>query len=121
MPAANQWTEHGVPSGGVGEGTEGTEGVCSPMEGATVSTGWISWSSRGLDHHGSSSICGRGRPCWHQWEEKPLVLPQCRGMLGQEGVVGWFGEQPHRGRGRDGGIEGFWRGDLKRGNNLKCK
>ena len=29
----------GVPDGGVGEGTEGAEGVCSPMEGATVSTG----------------------------------------------------------------------------------
>ena len=26
-----------VPDGGVGEGTEGSEGVCSPMEGATVS------------------------------------------------------------------------------------
>jgi hypothetical protein len=28
-----------VPDGGVEEGTEGPEGVCSPMEGATVSTG----------------------------------------------------------------------------------
>ena len=27
--------------GGVGEGTERAEGVCSPMEGATVSTGQI--------------------------------------------------------------------------------
>jgi hypothetical protein len=29
----------GVPNGGVEEGTEGAEGVCSSMEGATVSVG----------------------------------------------------------------------------------
>jgi hypothetical protein len=29
----------GVPDGGVGEGTEGAEGLCSPMEEATVSIG----------------------------------------------------------------------------------
>jgi hypothetical protein len=28
-----------VPNGGVGEGTEGAEGVCIPIEEATVSTG----------------------------------------------------------------------------------
>lgn len=39
MLSANHWTECVVPDGGVGEGTEGAEGVCSPMEGATVSTG----------------------------------------------------------------------------------
>ena len=38
MLSANHWTEHGVSNGGVGEGTEGAERVCSPMEGATVST-----------------------------------------------------------------------------------
>ena len=37
--AANYWTECRVPDGGVGKGTEGAEGVCSPVEGATVSTG----------------------------------------------------------------------------------
>ena len=31
MLAVNHWTEHGVPNGGVGEGTEGAEGVCNPM------------------------------------------------------------------------------------------
>ena len=36
---ANQWTECRVLDGGVGEGTEGAEWICSPMEGATVSTG----------------------------------------------------------------------------------
>jgi hypothetical protein len=30
-----------VPDGGVAEETEGAEGVCSPMEGATVLTGQI--------------------------------------------------------------------------------
>ena len=41
MLAANHWTEHGVPDGGVGEGTEGAEEVCSPMGGVTVPTGQI--------------------------------------------------------------------------------
>ena len=50
MLTANHWTEHRVPDGGVGEGTEGAEGVCSPMEGATVSTGQTPWSSWGLDY-----------------------------------------------------------------------
>jgi hypothetical protein len=37
MLAAKQWTEHGVPDGGVRERTEGAERVCSPMGGgATV-------------------------------------------------------------------------------------
>jgi hypothetical protein len=65
----NHWSECRVPDGGVGEGTEGAEGFCSPMEGATVSTGQTPWSSWGLDQqpnntdggtHGSSLICGRG-------------------------------------------------------------
>jgi hypothetical protein len=54
MFAANHWTERRVPDGGVGEGTEGAEEVCSPM-------GWGSnnvnppatphpGSSWGLDH-----------------------------------------------------------------------
>jgi hypothetical protein len=29
---ANHWTEHRVPDGGVGEGTEGVEQVCNPWE-----------------------------------------------------------------------------------------
>jgi hypothetical protein len=39
MLTANHWTELRVPDGAVGEETEGTEVVCSPMEGATISTG----------------------------------------------------------------------------------
>ena len=30
MHSANHWTEHGVPDGGIGEGTEGAEGVAAP-------------------------------------------------------------------------------------------
>lgn len=33
------WTELRVPDRGVGEGTEGPEGVCHPVGGARVSTG----------------------------------------------------------------------------------
>lgn len=63
----------GVPDGGVGEGTEGAEEVCSPMEGATVSTGQTPQSSQGLNHqlknthgatHGTGHLCGRRWPCW---------------------------------------------------------
>ena len=61
----------GVLDGGVGEGNEGAEGLCSPMKGATVLTGQIPWISKGLDHqrknthggaHGTGHICGRGWP-----------------------------------------------------------
>jgi hypothetical protein len=71
MLTANLWTEHRVPSGGVGEGTEGAEGVCSPIEGATVSTGHTPWSSWETDQrihiggtHGSGHIRGRRGSCW---------------------------------------------------------
>ena len=58
----------GFSDGGVGEGTEGAEGLCSPMKGATVLTGQIPWISKELDHqrkntHGGANgighICGR--------------------------------------------------------------
>jgi hypothetical protein len=39
MLEANHWTESWVLDEGVGERTEEAEGVPSPMEGATVSTG----------------------------------------------------------------------------------
>jgi hypothetical protein len=58
MLAANHWTEYRVPDGGIGEGTDKTEGVCSPMEGATVSTGQIPWSSWGQDHQPKSTHGG---------------------------------------------------------------
>ena len=58
----------GFSDGGVGEGNEGAEGLCSPMKGATVLTGQIPWISKGLDHqrknthggaNGTGHICGR--------------------------------------------------------------
>jgi hypothetical protein len=48
-------------------------GVCSPMEGVTVSIGQTYQSSQELDHeqknihevtHGTGHICGRRWPCW---------------------------------------------------------
>jgi hypothetical protein len=62
-----------VPGEGDGEGTEGAEGVYSPIEGATVSTGKTPRSSRGRDHQpknthgvtdGTGHICDRRWPCW---------------------------------------------------------
>jgi hypothetical protein len=59
----------GVLDGGVGEGTEGGERVCSPTGGTTVSTGLTPQSSQGLDYkpksthggtHGSGHVCSRG-------------------------------------------------------------
>jgi hypothetical protein len=73
VDAHSHWTEHRVPDGGVGEGTEVLEGFCSLMEGATVSTDQNPQNSWGLDHqpksthigrHGSGCICSRGWPCW---------------------------------------------------------
>jgi hypothetical protein len=67
-----------VPDGGVGEGTERAKGICSTMNGTTVSTGQIPWSSRGLDHqpentHGATHghICGR-RWLWTSMGEETL-------------------------------------------------
>jgi hypothetical protein len=95
MLTANHWTEHGIPDGGVGEGTEGAEGSCRPMREATASTSQKPQSSRGLDHqlknihggtHGSSCICGRGWPFW------TLVGGVALGPVGircLEGRSGW--------------------------------
>jgi hypothetical protein len=73
MPAANHWTEYGVPNGGVRERAEGAEGVCIPIGGTTNATNQITphhpQSSQGLNHqpksthggtHGSGCICNRG-------------------------------------------------------------
>jgi hypothetical protein len=47
MPVANHWTECGVPDGGVEEGTEGIEVVCSRKGGARVSISQAPGASRG--------------------------------------------------------------------------
>ena len=45
-------------------------------------------------------------------------MPQGRGTEGGEvGVVGWLEQHPHRNRGREDGIGGFWRGNQKK----ECK
>jgi hypothetical protein len=49
MLAANHWTEHGVPNGGVRKRTEVAEGACTPL-GRTISTNQTSQSSQGLNH-----------------------------------------------------------------------
>jgi hypothetical protein len=64
MLTAIHWAKHVrevvvvVPDGGVGEGSEGSEGIWSPLEGATVLTGQIPWSSLGLDQQPKSAHGG---------------------------------------------------------------
>ena len=67
MLAANHWTEHRVPNGGVRERTEGAEGVCNPIGRTTISTNQTPQNSQGLSHqqrstHDSSCICSREWP-----------------------------------------------------------
>jgi hypothetical protein len=60
----------GIPDGEVGEGTEGAEGVCRPMEGATISTGQIPKSSEELEHQQKNTNGGShvyGRICGREW------------------------------------------------------
>ena len=92
MLPANHWTEHRVPSGEVGERTEGAEGVCNHIERTTMSTNQIHQSSQGLNHqpksthggtHGSSCICSKGWPCLASMGGEGLgpVKPQCPSVL----------------------------------------
>ena len=81
MLTANHWTELRVPDGGFGEGTEGTEGVCS-LERATMSTGQTPWSSQGLNQQPKrmeqpmalAVYVSEDGLVGHLWEEQPLVL-----------------------------------------------
>ena len=68
---------------GVGEGTEGAEVVCSPMEGATVSTGQTpgapgDWTTNQRIHmEGPMALAtyvAEDGLAGHQWEERPLGL-----------------------------------------------
>ena len=125
-----------MQDGRVGEGIEGAEGVCSHMEGATVSIGQDPWSSQALDNqpksthggtHGTVHVCGRGWPCWTSVRGEALgpenigcpSVGECQG--GKTGVGGWVGQHPHRGRGREDEIRCFQTEDLERGNDLKFK
>ena len=83
MLAVNYWTEYRIPDGGVGEGTEGAEGVCSPMEGATVSTGQTprapgDWTTNQRIHMGGPMVLvtyvAEDGLVGHQWEERPSGL-----------------------------------------------
>jgi hypothetical protein len=111
-------------------------GDVQPHRLATVSVDQTPWSSRGLDHqpksthggtHGSSSICGRGWICWTsvggvtlrpEGVRCPSVW-ECQG--GKTAVGEWIGDHPYRGKGKEDGIGGFQRSNLKRGKLLKCK
>jgi hypothetical protein len=93
-----------VPDEGVGEWTEGAEGVWSPMGVAIVSTGQNPWNSQELDHRPKSTyggthvfgrICGRGWPCWTSVEGVALgpedlqcsSVKECQGW--KAGVGAW--------------------------------
>ena len=52
MLSASLWIEHRDPSGGVGEGAKGTEGVFSPTGGATVSTDQTPGRNEETEGHG---------------------------------------------------------------------
>jgi hypothetical protein len=98
-----------VLDGGVGEGTEGPEGVCSPMGKATVSTGQTP----------PPKLPGTG-PSTKEYMALATYVAEmalldtsgsCRGLMPQyknakagrqEWVDGWVGKNPHRGR--EGGI-----------------
>ena len=82
MLAVNHWIEHRVPNGGVGEGTE-AERVCSPIRGATVSTGKSpgapgDWTTNQRVHmEGPMALAtyvAKDGLVGHQWEQWPLNL-----------------------------------------------
>ena len=73
----------GIPSGEVGEVTKGADGVCSPMEGAIVSTGETpgapgDWTTKQRIHIGGPMVLAtcvaKDGLVGHQWEERPLSL-----------------------------------------------
>ena len=73
MLEANQWTEHRVPDGEFGEGTEGAEvGGAAPWgeqqyqlaRPPGASWVWTTNQSTNGGTHGSRCICSRGMPCW---------------------------------------------------------
>jgi hypothetical protein len=111
MLAANHWTEHRVPNGGVRERTEGAEGVCNPIGRTTISNNQKPQISQGLNHqpkhtrggtHGSSCICSRR---WHCLASMVLgsVKAQCPSV--GECQSGWERSR-RRGKGSSGGETG---------------
>jgi hypothetical protein len=138
MLSANHWTEHKVHNGGARERTQGTEGVCSPIGGTTICD----------NQHPPPKIPGTKPPTkvygwrdpWllqlHIWQSMALsgisrrsspwtwgcLMPQCRGMPGQEGS-GWVGVCGDTliETGEGGCDKGSRRGDLEREKHLKYK
>jgi hypothetical protein len=75
-----------VHNGGVGKGSEGAEGVCSSIEGATVLTDQNPWSSQRMDHQPKSThaaFSGAGHICDRGWS---CCTSVGIGSLGPEGV-----------------------------------
>jgi hypothetical protein len=117
MLAPNHWTECRVLDGGVGEGTVGAEGICNRMEGAAVSTSQIPQNSRGTGPP-TTEFTRRDSWLWlHKWQRMALMnisgrrgpwawgdlMPQCRGLPGQEdrsGMGGWESSLTEAGGGR---------------------
>ena len=73
----------GFPNGGVEEVTAGTVGVCSPMEGATVSTGKTprapeNWTTNQRVHMALPMVLAtyvaKDGLVGHKWEERPSGL-----------------------------------------------
>jgi hypothetical protein len=54
MHAANHWTEHGNPNGGVRDRTEGAKGVCNLIERTKISNNQILQCPQGLNHQSKS-------------------------------------------------------------------
>jgi hypothetical protein len=127
MLTVNHWTEHRVSIGGVGEGTEGAEGVCNTMERATVSTSQTPgapgvWTTCQRVHiqepMAPAAYVSRGWPCWTSVGLKVLDAP----VYGNARAGRPDGAcHPYRGRGRRDGIGCFRRGNLERGKRLKCE
>jgi hypothetical protein len=115
----------GVPDGG----TEGAEGVCSPMEEQQCQTSQSSW---GLDHQLKNT-----QHWMHIWQKMALLdiserrgpwawgcsMSQRRGMPEWEDGSGWVGGwRSILIEAGGGGWEGsFQREALKRGKHLNCK
>jgi hypothetical protein len=83
MLTDNHCREHKFPKGGVGEGTEGAEGVCSPIGEQHCQPARLpgvpgDWNSNQRIHMEGHVVLAAYKAedglVWHQWEEWPLGL-----------------------------------------------
>jgi hypothetical protein len=82
--------DHGVPSGGGRENTQGAKGICNPIGETILLTNQY---PRALD---SSCICVKRWPSWPSPEREAhwtckLYMPQYRGMPRPKSGSGWVG------------------------------